>query len=145
MSSNSSIRTLHFAQGVEVVLANGILDESNTIDLANNLVTVISQLPFDLLIYREIVFNYTIRRRTDAPATRFERGQFRLTANPDGATDPDKWIIAWDFKNDEGVASGVVFTLNVTAGVVELQVAVDNMAGANHHCFWSYELTTFLV
>lgn len=145
MPSNSEIRTLHFSQGVDITLPAGVLDEQDEIDLANNQAAITTGLTFDLLTYREIIFDYTIRRRTDSTTGLIERGKMRLTANPDGATDADKWILSWDSKNDEGTVPGVTFTVTVASGIATLKYATTNVAGANHHCFWSYALTTFLV
>jgi hypothetical protein len=144
MSSNSTIRTIHFAQGVEIT-SSIVLDDAGELDLVNNQSALSTGLTFDLLVTREASFDYLIRRRTDTPYVAIERAVIRLTANPDGATDPEKWILSQEFKNNEGVVSGVTFTLSVTAGVATLMYATTNIAGANHHCYFNYLLSSKLI
>ena len=140
---NSEIRTLHFAQGVDVDSALS-LEETGDIDLANNTANQDLSLSYDLAEYREIVFTYTIRRRTDSTTGLIERGQIRLTADPDGAG-ALKWILSTESKNDEGVSPGVTFSKSVVGNVVDLQASTTNLAGANHHCYVNWTLKTLLV
>lgn len=145
MPSNSQLRNIHFAQGVEITLPVTVLNDSDELDLANNQAALSTGITVDLTTTRELIFDYTIRRRTDLTTGLIERARMRLTANPDGVLQADKWILSWDFQNNEGVTPGVTFTITVAAGIATLKYATTNIAGANHHCYWSYSLTTFLI
>jgi hypothetical protein len=145
MPSNSEIRTLFFAQGVDISLPSGVLNDEGEIDIPNNQnPAVTTGLSFDLATYREVIFDYGIRRRTDSTTGLIEGGRMRLTSNPDGVG-AAKWILKWDNKNDEGVSPGVTFSKSVVGNVVDLMALTTNLAGANHHCYFTYSLTTFLV
>ncbi len=140
---NSEIRTLHFAQGVDVDSAIAI-EETGDIDLANNTASQDLDLSYDLAEFREIIFTYSVRRRTDSTTGLIERGQIRLTADPDGAG-ALKWILSTESKNDEGTTPGVTFSKSVTGNVVDLLASTSNIAGANHHCYVNWNLKKFLV
>lgn len=135
---NSEIRTLHFAQGVEVEPADGIVEESGNISLANNTADQDTGLSFDLNDYREVGVHYSIRRRTDSTTGLIERGYLRLTADPDNVG--DSWILSHPERNDEGTTPGVTFSKDVVGDVVTLEASTTNLAGDNHECIVSYRL-----
>lgn len=152
MPSNAAIRTIQFQQGVEVDLPANILNDTGEKIIINNSTNASTGLTFRDDTYREVVIIYSIRRRTDATALAgdviIERGQLRLTANPDAALLANRWILKFDNQDDEGIASGVIFSISITddagVAVVDLQYTSTNLAGANHECFMSYGLTSFL-
>lgn len=144
MPSNAQIRTIKFMQGVSVTGGSSVLNDSDTLNLLNNVINQSTLLSFDLSAYREVIFDYTIRRRTDTTTGLIERGRMRLTANPDGVG-ANKWILSWDNQNDEGVSTGITFSKSVTGNIVTLLYSSTNLAGAAHECDFSYALTSFLV
>lgn len=144
MPSNAQIRTLKFMQGVSVSGGSSILNDSDTIQLLNNVSNQSTLLTYDLNVYREVILDYTLRRRTSTTTGLIERGRMRLTANPDGVG-ANKWILSWDNQNDEGAASGITFSLSVVGDIVTLLYTSTNLAGAAHECDFSYALTSFLV
>lgn len=145
MPSNADIRTVHFAQGVDITLPAGVLDDSSSKVIVNNAASASTGLTFDRNTYQEVIIDYAIRRRTDSVAERFERGRLRLTARQDAVVDADKWFLAFDHKADEDLSPTVAFSISVTGDIVTLLYTSSNMAGTNHECSMYYKLTTFLV
>lgn len=153
MASNAEIRTVNFAQGINVTSANVVDDVGDKI-IINNAANQSTGLTFSDLVYREVVITYSIRRRTDATALAgevlLEGGVIKLSANPDAALLVDRWIKKHTEKEDEGIPPGVTFSLLITDdgsgnAVVDLLYTASNLAGANHDCVMSYSLTSFLV
>lgn len=154
MPTNAQIRTIQFMQGVEVSLPASVLDDAGNKIIINNASNASTGLTFSDKVYREVLIDYSIRRRTDDTALAgdviIEGGQLKLTANPDAALLADRWLLKIFEKEDEGVASGVTFSINITTNVdgdaiVDLLYTSTNLAGANHDCKMSYALTSFLV
>lgn len=146
MPSNSDIRTIHFAQGVDITLPAGVLDDSSDKVVLNNASNASTGLTFDRATYQEVIIDYAIRRRTDSVAERWTRGRMRLIASQDAVLDANKWALEFDFEADRPSGSPeVTFSIVVTAGVVDLQYSSTNWAGANHQSNFYYKLTTFLV
>lgn len=153
MPSNAEIRTINFAQGINVTSANVVDDVGEKI-IINNAANQSTGLTFSDLLYREIIITYSIRRRTDDTALAgdllLEGGVLKLSANPDAAALADRWILKHTEKEDEGVPVDVAFDIDVTDdgsgnAVVDLQYTSSNLAGANYECYMSYSLTSFLV
>lgn len=150
MPTNAELRTIQFAQGVEVNLPANVLDDTGNKVVINNAANQSTGLVFKDDAYREVIVDYSIRRRTDTTTGLIERGRLRLTSNPDGALLADKWVLKWDSQDNEGIETGVTLAKVVTdlgGGVtqVDLQYTSDNLAGANHACVMSYALTSFLI
>lgn len=150
MPSNAELRTIQFSQGVEVILPANVLDETGNKIVINNAANQSTGLTFSDGIYREVIIDYSIRRRTDTTTGLIERGRLRLTSNPDAALLANKWVKSYDFQNNEGVDTGVTLSIAVTDNgdgtrTVDLQYTSSNLAGANHNCMMSYALTSFLV
>jgi hypothetical protein len=149
MSTNAEIRTIQFMQGVDVVLPASVVDDSGNKIILNNASNASTGLTFREDVYREIIIDYSVRRRTDTTTGLVERGRMRLTNNPDAVLLANRWILSWDNQNDEGTSPGVTFAVVVTddagVAVADLQYSTTNLAGANHDCKMSYALTSFLV
>lgn len=145
MASNAQLRSLYFATGVEITPPSGLIDDADTVSLANNQTAqALIATTFDLALYKEIIFDYSIRRRTDTPVEYIERGRFRLTAMPDQAG-AAKWVLAWDFKSNEGTGPGITISKSVAGNIVSLLYDSTNLAGANHACTFAYKITPLLV
>lgn len=146
MPSNAQVRTIHFAQGVDIDLPSGVLDDSNDSVILNNAVNASTGLTFDRSVYQEIIIDYAIRRRTDDPAytERWERGRTRLIASQDAVVDADKWSLEEDYKLDKGASPQITLSKAVTGDVVDLRYTSTNWPGANHESNFYYKLTTFL-
>lgn len=152
MSSNSEIRTIQFMQGVIVDLPSNILDGTGSKVVINNATNASTGLQFRDDVYREVIIPYSIKRRTDATALAgdvlIEKGQIRLTANPDAASLANRWILDHETQKDEGISTGVTLSILVTndagVAVVDLLYTSTNLAGANHESFMSYALTSFV-
>ena len=154
MPSNAEIRTLQFMQGVEVDLPSNVLDDTGNKIVINNAANQSTGLVFNANTYREVIIDYSIRRRTDdtvaAGDVIIEGGQIKLTSNPDAALLINKWLKKHMEREDEGVFPGVTFDLEITDdgegnAIVDLLYTSTNLAGANHNCVMSYALTSFLV
>lgn len=154
MPTNAEIRTIQFMQGVEITLPASVLDDSGNKIIINNASNASTGLTFSDLSYREVIIDYSIRRRTDDTVTAgdviIEGGQIKLTANPDAPLLANRWIKKHSEKEDEGVVSGVTFSIAVLDNLdgtttVDLLYTSTSIAGANHDCKMSYALTSFLV
>jgi hypothetical protein len=151
MPTNAEIRTIQFMQGVAVSLPASVLDDSGNKLILNNAANASTGLKFDIDVYREVIIDYSLRRRTDATTGLIQRGRMRLTANPDALLLADKWILSEEFKNDEGTPPGITFsilvapTLDDASAEVDLLYSSTDLIGANHDCVMSYALTSFLV
>lgn len=155
MPSNAEIRTLQFMQGVEVDQPSSVLDDTGNKIVINNASNQSTGLVFNALTYREVVITYTMRRRTDATALAgdviIEKGQIRLTSNPDAALLANKWIKDHEEQRNEGISPGVTFDLDITDdgdgnAVVDLLYSSSNLSpSAGHNCIMSYALKSFLV
>lgn len=150
MPTNAELRTVQFSQGVEINLPSGVLDDNGQKIIINNAANTTTGLKFKDNAYREVIIDYSIRRRTDTTTGLIERGRLRLTANPDALLLADRWILSYDNENDNGALTGVTLSMLITdegGGVsqVDLLYTSSNLAGANHNCVMSYALTSFLV
>lgn len=149
MPTNAELRTIVFSNGTQVDLPPGVLDSSGKKIVVNNAADQASGISFADNVYREVIFDFSIHRRTDDTTGLIERGRFRFTANPDALLDDDRWIISYDNENDEGTPTGVTFGKQVTVdddvATVEWLISSTNLAGTNHDCVVSYALTSFLV
>lgn len=145
MPSNAQIRTIQLAQGVAIDPPANVLDDQGEKIFLNNLSSQpIPGLSFDLNVYREIIFDYGIRRRTDSTTGLIEGGRLRFVSNPDGVG-ADKWIIKTDHKSHEGTSPGVTLSKSVTGDVLDIIGDTTNLAGANHLCVLDWKLTIFLA
>lgn len=150
MPTNAELRTIQFSQGVEVNLPANVLDDTGNKVVINNAANQSTGLKFKDNAYREVIVDYSIRRRTDTTTGLIERGRLRLTANPDALLDANRWILSYDNENDEGALTGVTLSTLVTVDIdgiaeVDLLYTSTNLAGANHNCIMSYALTSFLI
>lgn len=139
--ADNEIKTLQFNQGVALIPAPVILDDSGSKSLSNNVGATDTGLSFDGSTAREVVIDYQIYRKTDTPFETVEVGQLRLSARPIGAT---KWVLTQPLKVDDGSDAGVTFSISIVGLVVSLKYATTNKAGANHVCSMYYAIKTIL-
>lgn len=145
MASNAEIRTINFAQGVEVTLPDDVTPESSNFSLANNTADQDTGITLENDVVNGAVIEYEILRRTDSTTGLIEVGKIYLKVDPDGLTDADKWLM---FHNKEQVdpGPGVTFSMDTsTPGEMTLEASTTNVAGANHSCVVSYKLTQFFA
>lgn len=154
MPTNAEIRNIQFMQGVEVDLPSNVLDDTGNKIVINNAANQSTGLTFNALSYREVIITYSMRRRTDTTVAAgdviIEKGQIRLTSNPDAALLANKWIFDHEEQRNEGISPEVTFDKLVTDdglgnAIVDLLYSSSNLAGANHNCVMSYALKSFLV
>lgn len=142
---NSEIRTLQFSQGVGVALPPSSADVAAKITLVNNTSTPIPAVSYALTAIMAVLVQYYIYRRTDS-GYKSMSGVMFLEAQPDGATNADKWKKEEHTRIERGGDSGIAFTLDTTiAGEFILGATLDSMAGTNHSCIMYYKISTLLA
>ena len=141
--NTSEIRVLQFNQGVGVATPPNSADVASKQSLANNATTAISGLSYDYNRILGLYIDYFIYRRTDA-GFKWSTGRLFITALLDqGLGTP--WNLHQPLLtefNDPGVTFSINNALNPE---FELNVTLDNMAGANHSAVMRYKVSTFPV
>jgi hypothetical protein len=144
--AENEIKTLQFQQGVDLDTPPQEFSSSGKASLSNNQSAIIlNNFTFDIATIRRVAIRYSAHRKTDTPFEEVQSGVINLVAKPGQALDANKWVLRHSNREDDGVSIGLTFSISVSSGVVALNYATTNLAGANHELTFYYDIQVTLA